>query len=115
MSAATYSLVNNATGEKIDLPGVSGTIGPVGLDVGKVYDKLDVFTYDPGFTSTCSCKSAITYIDGDDGILLYRGYPVDQLAREIHLHRGLLPGAATASCPPSRSWRRSTARSASTP
>ncbi|MGQ0620525.1 MAG: citrate synthase [Panacagrimonas sp.] len=84
MSSPTYSLVNNATGEKIDLPGVSGTLGPVGLDVGKVYDKLDVFTYDPGFTSTCSTKSAITYIDGDNGILLYRGYPVAQLAEHCN-------------------------------
>ncbi|MGQ0697199.1 MAG: citrate synthase [Panacagrimonas sp.] len=84
MSSATYSLVNNATGEKIDLPGVQGTLGPVGLDVGKVYDKLDVFTYDPGFTSTCSTKSAITYIDGDNGILLYRGYPVAQLAEHCN-------------------------------
>jgi citrate synthase len=84
MSSATYSLVNNETGEKIDLPGVSGTLGPVGLDVGKVYDKLNVFTYDPGFTSTCSTKSAITYIDGDAGILLYRGYPVAQLAEHCN-------------------------------
>jgi len=76
----TYSLLNNETGEKVELPLVQGTLGPAGADVGKVYDKLDLFTYDPGFTSTCSCKSAITYIDGDKGILLYRGYPVDQLA-----------------------------------
>ncbi len=82
MSAVTYSLVNNATGEKVELPAVTGTIGPVGLDVGKVYDKTGAFTFDPGFTSTCSCKSAITYIDGDAGILLYRGYPVDQLAQK---------------------------------
>jgi citrate synthase len=80
MSTPSFSLVNNANGEKIDLPAVGGTLGPVGLDVGKVYDKLDVFTYDPGFTSTCSTKSAITYIDGDQGVLLYRGYPVAQLA-----------------------------------
>ena len=80
MSSATYSLVNNETGEKIELPGIKGTLGPVGLDVGKVYDKAGAFTYDPGFTSTCSTKSAITYIDGDEGILLYRGYPVAQLA-----------------------------------
>jgi citrate synthase len=80
MSTPSYSLVNNATGEKTDLPAISGTLGPVGLDVGKVYDKLDVFTYDPGFSSTCSTKSAITYIDGDAGVLLYRGYPVAQLA-----------------------------------
>jgi citrate synthase len=80
MSTPSFSLVNNATGEKTDLPAVSGTLGPVGLDVGKVYGQMDVFTYDPGFTSTCSTKSAITYIDGDAGVLLYRGYPVAQLA-----------------------------------
>ena len=80
MSTPSFSLVNNATGEKTELPAIGGTLGPVGLDVGKVYDKLDVFTYDPGFTSTCSTKSSITYIDGDQGILLYRGYPVAQLA-----------------------------------
>jgi citrate synthase len=80
MSTPSYSLVNNATGEKTDLPAVSGTLGPVGLDVGKVYGQMDVFTYDPGFSSTCSTKSAITYIDGDAGVLLYRGYPVAQLA-----------------------------------
>ncbi len=84
MSSATYSLVNNETGEKIDLPAIKGTLGPVGLDVGKVYDKLGAFTYDPGFTSTCSTQSAITFIDGDEGILLYRGYPVAQLAEHCN-------------------------------
>ncbi|EIT71557.1 MULTISPECIES: citrate synthase [Hydrocarboniphaga] len=82
MSKATYSLVNNETGEKIELPLITGTIGTPGADVGKVYDKLGIFTYDPGFTSTCSTKSAITYIDGDEGVLLYRGYPVEQLAEK---------------------------------
>jgi len=76
----SYSLLNNETGEKVELPLVKGTLGPAGADVGKVYDKMDLFTYDPGFTSTCSTKSAITYIDGDNGVLLYRGYPVAQLA-----------------------------------
>ena len=76
----SYSLVNNETGEKVELPLVTGTLGPPGADVGKVYDKMDLFTYDPGFTSTCSTKSAITYIDGDKGVLLYRGYPIEQLA-----------------------------------
>ena len=84
MSSATYSLVNNETGEKIELPGVKGTLGPVGLDVGKVYGKAGVFTYDPGFTSTCSTQSSITYIDGDEGVLLYRGYPVSQLAEKCN-------------------------------
>ncbi|MES0874852.1 citrate synthase [Sinimarinibacterium thermocellulolyticum] len=82
MSTPSFSLVNNTTGEKIDLPAVSGTLGPIGLDVGKVYGQMDVFTYDPGFSSTCSTKSAITYIDGDAGVLLYRGYPVAQLAEK---------------------------------
>ena len=82
MSTPSFSLVNNATGEKTDLPAVGGTLGPVGLDVGKVYGQMDVFTYDPGFSSTCSTKSAITYIDGDAGVLLYRGYPVAQLAEQ---------------------------------
>lgn len=81
MTSPSYSLVNNESGEKVDLPLVTGTLGPAGADVGKVYGKMDLFTYDPGFTSTCSCKSAITYIDGDKGVLLYRGYPVDQLAQ----------------------------------
>ena len=101
MSNATYSLVNNETGEKTELPLITGTIGTPGADVGKVYDKLGIFTYDPGFTSTCSTKSAITYIDGDEGVLLYRGYPVDQLAEKssfievcyLILH-GELPTAA---------------------
>lgn len=78
---ARYSLLNEDTGEKVELPSVSGTLGPVGLDVGKVYGNSGVFTYDPGFSSTCSTQSAITYIDGDAGVLLYRGYPVDQLAK----------------------------------
>lgn len=84
MSSPRFSLINDSTGEKVELPAVSGSMGPVGLDVGKVYGKAGVFTYDPGFTSTCSTQSAITYIDGDAGVLLYRGYPVDQLAKHCN-------------------------------
>jgi len=58
----------------------SGTVGPRVVDIRKLYADSDVFTYDPGFTSTASCASKITYIDGDAGILLHRGYPIDQLA-----------------------------------
>jgi citrate synthase len=58
----------------------SGTVGPQVVDIRKLYNDADVFTYDPGFTSTASCQSKITYIDGDQGILLHRGYPIDQLA-----------------------------------
>src|SRR5471030_1284486 len=68
-------------GEKeIALPILKGSVGPDVVDIRKLYAEADVFTYDPGFTSTASCESQITYIDGDKGILLYRGYPIDQLA-----------------------------------
>src|ERR1700744_3016220 len=63
-----------------ELPVFSGTEGPNVVDIRKLYSDADVFTYDPGFTSTASCESDITFIDGDKGILLYRGYPIDQLA-----------------------------------
>jgi citrate synthase len=59
---------------------LTGTVGPDVVDIRKLYGQADVFTYDPGFTSTASCQSRITYIDGDQGILLHRGYPIDQLA-----------------------------------
>jgi citrate synthase len=61
-------------------PVKAGTIGPEVLDISKLYATTGMFTYDPGFTSTASCESKITYIDGDEGILLYRGYPIEQLA-----------------------------------
>ena len=63
-----------------ELPAFSGTEGPKVLDIRKLYGEADIFTYDPGFTSTASCESDITFIDGDKGILLYRGYSIDQLA-----------------------------------
>jgi len=80
MSEKTYTLRNNSTGEELELESMSGTVGPDVVDVRPVYAKQDIFTFDPGFSSTASCESAITYIDGDQGILLYRGYPVEQLA-----------------------------------
>ena len=64
-----------------ELPTYSGSEGPNVVDIRKLYDSADIFTYDPGFTSTASCESDITFIDGDKGILLYRGYPIDQLAQ----------------------------------
>ena len=63
-----------------DMPIYPGTIGPDVVDISKLYAQSGMFTYDPGFTSTASCESKITYIDGDEGILLYRGYPIEQLA-----------------------------------
>jgi citrate synthase len=61
-------------------PIYEGTVGPSVIDIGKFYAETGMFTYDPGYTSTGSCESKITYIDGDEGILLYRGYPIEQLA-----------------------------------
>jgi len=67
--------------KRVELPVLSGTEGPNVVDIRKLYTDADLFTYDPGFTSTASCESDLTYIDGDKGILLYRGYPIDQLAK----------------------------------
>ncbi len=67
-------------GGSIDFPVLSGSVGPDVVDIRALYGKTGVFTYDPGFLSTASCASTITYIDGDQGVLLYRGYPIDQLA-----------------------------------
>jgi citrate synthase len=64
------------------MPIRSGTIGPDVIDVGRLYRDTGCFTYDPGFTSTANCSSRITYIDGDQGVLLYRGYPIEQLAQK---------------------------------
>src|SRR5512132_458909 len=61
-------------------PVLEGSVGPEVIDIRKLYSETGTFTYDPGFTSTAACKSAITYIDGEKGILLHRGYPIDQLA-----------------------------------
>ncbi len=70
----------NYNGKSLELPVFSGEIGPDVIDIRKLYAETGMFTYDPGFTSTASCESQITYIDGDKGTLLYRGYPIDQLA-----------------------------------
>src|SRR5215218_6888490 len=66
----------------MDLPLYKGSIGPDVIDIRKLYAQTGKFTYDPGFLSTASCNSTITYIDGDKGELLYRGYPIEQLATE---------------------------------
>jgi citrate synthase len=67
-------------GKNYDLPVIKGALGPDVIDISKLYAEGKVFTFDPGFTSTAACESKITYIDGDEGILLHRGYPIDQLA-----------------------------------
>ena len=75
---ATLSFSNGSP--NIDLPVYQGTVGPDVIDIRKLYAQTGMFTYDPGFLSTAACQSAITYIDGDKGELLYRGYPIEQLA-----------------------------------
>src|SRR5258707_10646858 len=68
-------------GKTLEFPVMTGTIGPDVVDIRKLYGQSGMFTYDPGFMSTASCSSSITYIDGDAGVLLYRGYPIEQLAQ----------------------------------
>ena len=77
-----YELKNLATGKTAEIDALSGTIGPDALDISHLIRDLGVFTYDPGFMATASTESKITYIDGDAGVLLYRGYPVEQLAEK---------------------------------
>jgi len=69
-------------GKTIELPVRKGTVGPDVIEIAPLYRETGAFTYDPGFTSTASCESKITYIDGDKGVLLYRGYPIEELAAQ---------------------------------
>lgn len=94
----TMTLTDNATGDSWELPVMAGSVGPKVIDIRKLYGQTGYFTYDPGFTSTASCDSAITYIDGDKGILLHRGYSIEDLAENCDfmevcylLLRGELP------------------------
>ncbi len=80
MTSKTVTLIDNATGKQIELPVHQGSHGPDCLDIRGLYKGLGYFTYDPGYLSTASCSSGVTFIDGDEGTLLYRGYPIDQLA-----------------------------------
>src|SRR3990167_5148037 len=74
--AATLTYDNKS----IDLPVLAGSVGPDVIDIRKLYGQTGAFTYDQGYKSTASCESALTYIDGDEGVLLHRGYPIGQLA-----------------------------------
>ncbi len=80
MSSKKYELVNTETGKKSVLEARSGTVGPDCVNIGSLNKDHGVFTFDPGFMATAACESKITYIDGDNGVLLYRGYPIEQLA-----------------------------------
>src|SRR5712672_2862725 len=101
MAKPDYDLINPATGTRSKLPVRVCTIGPDCLDVGTITRDQGVFSFDPAFSVTASCESKITYIDGDAGVLLYRGYPVEQLAADSSfmevaylLINGELPTAA---------------------
>jgi citrate synthase len=101
MSKDTVTLTDNSTGKTVELPILRGVHGPATIDVRGLHKALGYFTYDPGFLATASCSSALTYIDGDKGILMYRGYPIEQLAEHSTylevcylLMNGELPSAA---------------------
>ena len=76
----TVTLTDNTSGDSVTLPVIDGTIGPDVLDVRQLYGQTGMFTFDPGYGATGSCKSGLTYIDGDQGVLLHRGYPIEELA-----------------------------------
>ncbi len=78
--SGTMTLTDNSNGKSIDLPVLEGSVGPKVIDVRSLYAKTGYFTYDPGFMATAACRSSITYIDGDEGVLMYRGYPIQELA-----------------------------------
>jgi len=82
MAEKTVTLTDNATGKTVELPVLDGTMGPSAIDITRLYREFGYLTYDPGFQSTASCSSGITYIDGDEGVLLYRGYPIEELAEK---------------------------------
>ncbi len=82
MANETVTVTDNVTGKQIELPIYRGSHGPGAVDISRFYRELGYVTYDPGFVSTASCRSAITYIDGDKGELRYRGYPIEQLAEK---------------------------------
>lgn len=96
----TVTIIDNRTGKKMDCPILSGNDGPPVVDTQGLYRELGLFTFDPGFLCTASCRSAITYLDGEQGILLHRGYPIEQLAEHSNylevcylLLKGELPTA----------------------
>ncbi len=80
MTKQTVTITDNATGKQVELDVLSPKSGPKAIDIRKLHKELGYFTYDPGFLATASCSSQITYLDGDEGTLLYRGYPIEQLA-----------------------------------
>src|SRR3954449_5100137 len=81
-NGGSVTLTMDGTNQSVSLPLRPGTIGPSVADITKLYGQLGIFTYDPGYGTTAACDSKITYIDGDVGVLLHRGYPIEQLAEK---------------------------------
>ena len=79
--ADTVTITDNKTGKKIECPVIKGVYGAPVIDTKILYKELGMFTFDPGFVTTASCRSKITYLDGEKGILLHRGYPIDKLEK----------------------------------
>ncbi|SVE49612.1 uncharacterized protein METZ01_LOCUS502466, partial [marine metagenome] len=77
----SFTLTDNETGESWEFPTLHGALGPKVIDIRNLYSQAGIFTYDPGFTSTASCSSEITFIDGEAGVLLHRGYTIADLAK----------------------------------
>ena len=77
----TVTITDNKTGKQIECPVLKGTMGPPVIDTKGLYKELGMFTFDPGYATTSSCRSAITYLDGEEGVLMHRGYPIEQLAK----------------------------------
>ncbi|CAA6801014.1 MAG: Citrate synthase (si) (EC, partial [uncultured Thiotrichaceae bacterium] len=82
MAKHTVTLTDNLTGKEVEFDILSPVMGPKTIDIRRLYKELGYFTYDPGYLATASCSSAITYLDGDEGTLMYRGYPIEQLAEK---------------------------------
>ena len=82
VSNGSITITVDGSNKSTKLPLIGGTIGPQVADIRKIYNDLGIFTFDPGYGATASCESKITYIDGDEGVLLYRGYPIEQLAEK---------------------------------
>ena len=99
-TSKTVTLTDNDTGNSVTLPVIDGTVGPDVLDIRKLYGQTGMFTFDPGYGATGSCMSGLTYIDGDEGVLLHRGYEIEELANKSNflelaylLLEGELPNA----------------------
>lgn len=78
----TVTITDNKTGKSLECPVLRGTYGAPVIETKKLYGELGMFTFDPGFVTTASCRSSVTYLDGENGVLLHRGYPIDQLAEK---------------------------------